>query len=372
MIKINPQQYHIAGTFLDDFDYHTVLKTMVAGITPGNIYVDQLNRPNLFFAQFRHRAFFNGDQDISEKFNLKQFLQDKVFSHCRETEVPLVRIAPGSKASFNFLNRQLTSLDPIIETYQIYQFDLSKTPGKALLTEGFDLQMVNRELISKEFNGKNDLMEEMCSERESVEAFLEHSFGIAAFLENTLAGWCLSEYNYQHRCEVGIATMVPFRQQGLAKAMTYEFLDLSTRHGINTVLWHCAKSNTASSKTALSAGFSLVVEEPVLIIYIDRGINLAVHGNICFENRDYQEAIEWYQKALSEENPQAWIPWNAACAAALLQKKDLAFDNLFKAVKLGFSDLDRLTQSKHLVQLRDDPRWGKVIVSLNQALYEKT
>jgi hypothetical protein len=50
-------------------------------------------------------------------------------------------------------------------------------------------------MINFSFPGCEDLLEEMSSDRESVEAFLDNSFGVVALKEDPLAGWCHSEYN---------------------------------------------------------------------------------------------------------------------------------------------------------------------------------
>jgi GNAT superfamily N-acetyltransferase len=222
--------------------------------------------------------------------------------------------------------------------------------------------------MASDFDGKEDLMEEMCSERDSVSAFLEHSFGICAFKEKQLAGWCLSEYNFEDRCEVGIATMPPFQRKGLATGMTRAFLKLAHQHGINTVLWHCYASNIGSKRTAMRAGFSLFHEGPVLELYLDPAINMAVHGNIAFANEAYEDALAWYQQALNSPSVESWIAWNAACTAAHLKRKDQAFDLLDKAIKLGFRDLDHMTRSNHMAPLKSDPRWANLITRLTQNL----
>ena len=91
----------------------------------------------------------------------------------------------------------------------------------------------------------------MASERTvSVDDFLTHSFGIAAVYEDRLAGWCLSEYNVQDRCEVGIATLETFQRQGLAAAMGCAFLDMARSRGTSEVGWHCWKENLPSAATA--------------------------------------------------------------------------------------------------------------------------
>ena len=369
MHKLEPDQYYLAAPYLSEFSNHTVLKTIQSGITRGHLYVDSLHRPSVVFAQFRHRVFYINNNDAANPDDFNKFVMDVVFNYCRQSNVPLFRLTADSPASLTFLKQQLTDLEPIIGDYQIYQYEISSPIQASALPDGYELRRVNQTLVAEEFEGKQDLQEEMCSERESVQAFLDNSFGLVALKDNALAGWCLSEYNYQQRCEVGIATMPPHRKLGVAKAMTRSFLKLAAEEGIETILWHCSKSNIASSRTALSAGFTLAEDKPVLIVYLDRSINLAVHGNIYFEKGDFGEALDWYQKALAGKAPQAWMAWNAACAAAHLGHVDPAFKYLMQSVELGFTDMNRLTQSPHLNSLRGDPRWKEIIITLNQKLF---
>ncbi len=112
------------------------------------------------------------------------------------------------------------------------------------------------------------LKEEMTSERPSVEDFLAKSFGVCAIHDNELAGWCLSEYNADGRCEIGIETISDYRMRGLATALTLALLEHAFSHGITEVGWHCFKRNEASAKTALKAGFDKVCDYKSFIVLL--------------------------------------------------------------------------------------------------------
>lgn len=357
--------YDKAANLLKTISHHTVLRTILAGITPGRVYVNNLTRPTIAFAQFKHRAFISGNPRAQDRDHLHEFFINEVINNCRQADVPLFRLTADNPAWIHILADILQKEQPILAGYQCFSVDLKDSLQDAKIPAGFTIQPVTKTLINQDFKGRNDLLEEMCSERESVNAFLEHSFGIAAFKDDVLAGWCLSEYNHENRCEVGIATMPPFQHKGLAKAMTAAFLNLAQENEITIVLWHCFKSNEASRRTALSAGFHLIEDEQILMLYLDPAINLAVHGNLNFEQQNYQQALAWYQQSLQEDHPQAWMAWNAACAAAHLGQIELAFNYLNRAVDLGFSDLDHLVQSEHLSVLKSDERWGALITRLN-------
>jgi len=364
MQALRYKNFTVVEPFLSALNYHTVLKTLLDGSTPGYVYVDDPVSPKIVFTQFRHRAFITGDLSANEKVDFERFFTEIVFENCRNADVTLVRLTANPVAWLNLIESCFKTLQPIFFDYQIYKNQISNSDSKPQLPEGFNLRQVDKDLVGETFDGKEELLEEMCSERDSVKSFLDNSFGIVAFHGKTLAGWCLSEYNHKNRCELGIATLPPFQKRGLAKAMTFEFLNLASIKGLDMVLWHCYKSNHPSRCTALSAGFELIEEHKVMNIYLEPSVNLAVHGNVAFEKENYHEAISWYQQALNESSPDAWMAWNAACAAAHLHKSDLVFEYLDLSIDLGFSELEHIEQSKHFVSLHEDSRWRGLIERL--------
>jgi GNAT superfamily N-acetyltransferase len=137
----------------------------------------------------------------------------------------------------------------------------SETPPAAGLPEGFRLAAVDASLVRDgTLENKESLLEEMCSERASVADFLASSFGLALLHGNTVAGWCLSEYNLGQRCEVGIAVAEPFRRRGLATRLGRAFARQALAAGVTDIGWHCRRDNAASCATARALGFALAQE----------------------------------------------------------------------------------------------------------------
>jgi GNAT superfamily N-acetyltransferase len=148
---------------------------------------------------------------------------------------------------------------------QYYQIENPDPAPELRLPAGFSLQPVTAEFLASGISGLDALREEMCSERTSVEDFLEKSFGICPVCENTLAGWCLSEYNFGTRCEIGIATLEPYQRQGLATLTTKAFLAEAARRGYTHIGWDCWTRNLASAATARKAGLTLVEDYPAVV-----------------------------------------------------------------------------------------------------------
>ncbi len=267
MILLTPGYYQKASALLFAFKYEPLMQCMIEDIIPGKIYLNSLENPEIAYAQFRHRGYINGNIAALDQAAILEFIRDEALVNCQKANVPLLRLASHKTGYLEFLAGSLEPLSPKSVDYQIYAFHLGNRPQKEVhLPQGFELRTIDRALLDSEFAGKQALFEEMRVERGSPDGFLKHSFGIAAFHDNELAGWCLSEYNHDTRCAVGITTMSSFRRMGIAKSMTLGFLNLAIKQKVETVLWHCYKSNLGSARTAQYAGFHLVDEHHVINI----------------------------------------------------------------------------------------------------------
>jgi RimJ/RimL family protein N-acetyltransferase len=128
-----------------------------------------------------------------------------------------------------------------------------------VLPAGFQFAEVDTALLHDPTLAKRqELLEEICSERASTADFLARSFGTVLLHERAVAGWCLSEYNCQQHCEVGIAIDEPYRRRGLATVLGSAFRQQALAASAPEIGWHCWEGNVASCATAQALGFSLV------------------------------------------------------------------------------------------------------------------
>ena len=166
------------------------------------------------------------------------------------------------------------SRDPVSikRAREYYRLNELKHDGRTVLPDGLTLQFVNAALFENpQIKNLAALKEEMCSERESVEDFLAESFGVVAVCDDTLAGFCLSEYNCADACEIGIATMAPYQKRGAATAMACAFVEHARTRGVTQIGWHCFASNVASAATARKVGFEKVRDYPAIIARLKKG-----------------------------------------------------------------------------------------------------
>lgn len=88
-------------------------------------------------------------------------------------------------------------------------------------------------------------------------------------------------------------------------------------------------------------------------------------GFSALQARDFNSAIDAYQRTLSLGYRPGTSSYNMACAYALQGNKDAAFDWLERAKAAKFEVEDHVDHDEDLDSLHDDPRWDKFTAGLD-------
>ena len=384
LIELPRDQFYRLRPLLPQPCLHLAVESSLAGETPARAFVDQLFDPRSAMLWAGHHAYLAGELDDPDwQAELNHLITEPPPAQAGVEMLEVFPITlptgpdggspgtglPGPAIDAAF-ERILAGLDPLQDRREIYTggtAEIAAQAEPALLPPGLRLAPVDRQLLAGERLGHLDeLKDEMVSERPSVEDFLAKSFGVALVDEaaNTLAGWCLSEYNLPGRCEVGIATAEAYQRRGLATAMGRALAAEAKERGIHTLGWHCFASNVASSATARKIGLKLAAVYPVYYFWYQPAVNLAVHGLQALREGRYAEALAWSTRSLGHAGAPPLADWSAGCACARLGKPAEAMQHLAGAIAKGFTDITIFETSPHLDSLRGEARWAALMESL--------
>ncbi len=266
----NPVQYPALRGLFSGLRHHLAVEAVLTGEVQAGILVDDPRQPRIGLMRLRQRCYVAGDAaDAGTVDTLRAWLVEETIPRMKAEgyEVTGVNFSPVTweqQIEAFFTPERVKAVQR-----QHYLLDLRAAKALALgLPPGFALRLADKALLEDaRLQDLDDLREEMCSERASVAEFLQKSFGIVALHGQTLAGWCLSEYNCGERCEVGIGTQEPYRRQGIASAMGAAFLREAHRRGIWQVGWDCFASNQPSVATALRLGFEKTTDYPACLVW---------------------------------------------------------------------------------------------------------
>lgn len=252
-----------AQELFQPLEHHLLIRALFEGNLMAKIFADDEPQPKAGLIAYNSRFIFGGDPN-NESFN------KDIAVYFRETVLPS-RNGEGFLVTFTSdawispLNTPIAG-NEIILAPRLYYETMPDQNLEVKLPAGFSIQPVTPELMKSNIEGLETLREEMCSERVSVEDFLEKSFGVCPLYENQIVGWCLSEYNTSDCCEIGIATLQPHQRKGIATAITKAFLIEAAKRGYQRVGWDCWERNKASVATARKAGFEKKHCEQAMVI----------------------------------------------------------------------------------------------------------
>ncbi len=261
--ELEPDEFEKTGPVFAPVDYHLTINSIIRGLSPARIFVDNVESPISAFTWFKSKAWIAGDP-CNNLFNhgLRALLADSYYEELKEHGASGFRL--------HFTPTWKSRLDAVFGLPRseylrhYYRLDPSMHRWDTPIPNGFRLQPVDADLLSRANLGNlNDVLDEMRSERLSVESFLEKSFGYVVIHGGEIVGWCMSEYNSGNRCELGIATVEGYRRMGLATLTGRATIGHALAHGVNEIGWHCLADNIASIATAKRLRFNKQCEYPV-------------------------------------------------------------------------------------------------------------
>ena len=245
--------------------YNLAVDSIIEGTIPSAIYVDDPARPRAAITWNGARVFLSGDPDDSAfDEGLRDLFDQTLFPGIQATggDVVVLYYAPDAwESRMDFLLDGRPA-----HRYLRHFYTTAELKQRFSLPEGFELRPVDRILFDQtHLKNIDSLIEEMRSERPSVDAFLAHSFGFCALCGDELAGWCLSEYNSADRCEIGIETLEKYQRRGIGAATASALIEKATSQEM-TIGWHSYADNLPSVALAQKLGFDKATEYSVYIV----------------------------------------------------------------------------------------------------------
>jgi RimJ/RimL family protein N-acetyltransferase len=350
MYELQQSQFEETRPLFTPLTHHLAVESILAGSTPGRIFVDDLKKPRTAVAWFKRRVFLAGNR-TNDAVNValnhlltNVYYPEMIAAGLGQRAFNLV-YTPGWERAMDMV---LAGKDPMKGQRLCYRLDPSKTDWKVRIPKEYKLRWVDAALLADtSLTNLDYITNEMVSERPSIEDFLTKSFGTCVIENDEIIGWCMSEYNTGMRCELGIETAEHAQRQGLATTTASATMREAARRGYTEIGWICDADNKPSHALARKLGFSLFRADDTYYAFFDPMLNQGVNGNVQMRLQNYQEAVMWYEQAQVHGDPPIWLLWNAAIAWANLGNKAKTFSNLNRLADAGFDDLAFLQTSEH-------------------------
>jgi GNAT superfamily N-acetyltransferase len=274
MHRLIPDAYTRSLPLFADMDNHLPVVAALEGSIPAEVYADDLVQPRVALISVRHRRLYLAGQPSEQATQeMARLFRNTLYPAMAAEQTPVFSLCCTLPTWEAHIDALLAGKKAVRTEREYYEFARGQALAPVALPPGYELRAVDAAWLADDHLANMDaLREEMMSEHASVEDFLAHSFGVCPIKDDALAGWCLSEYNTENRCEVGIATLPPHQGQGLATAAGAAFVEDAGARGVVRIGWHCYKENRASGATARRIGFRKVEDYPAYVVWCSKHI----------------------------------------------------------------------------------------------------
>lgn len=259
---LEPDSYASVHSLFEGMTYHLAVVNVLAGILPGRIYVDQPANPRaaVLIPSNRHRIYVSGEPspgllaDVIHLLFKESLAESYGFVLYYDTSHPWQRT----------IEQALQQQETFAGWRQFYRLRAPSLPVAVPLPEQITIHRIDEKMVGDSALLNRDLLlEEIRSESPSLEYFFQHNFGFCARDDAQLVAWCLAEFHYQGRYELGIETIEAYQRRGIASHLAAAVIRQAFAQGAREIGWHCWATNTPSVATALKLGFEKVLDYPV-------------------------------------------------------------------------------------------------------------
>lgn len=374
--ELAPSDIQRARHLFQGLDYSLSIQAVMAGNSPGRIFVDDLQRPRTAFALTVEGYLLAGEYGNAETNEaLRDFLREQIFSgavyvngdwsmslavHPEAWEAKLPELIPSHEVEK-------------IKRYQ-YLCNALTFDWRGNLPEGYTIRRVDRALLDDPAVVFPAVMHEWINIEEfwwTEDNFLSEGVSFVVLRDDEVVAWCAPDCAAGDQMDVGIITHPAHRRQGLATIAVAATVEHCLNHGFGAVGWHCNAENVGSWRTAEKVGFVRHREYAYYYYAYDPVDHLAELGWYYYRRGEYTKTIEYYDQvfALRDENPDYYYHL-VASAWALLKNREKALAFLEAAADHGWTDAEWTKQQEEFGFLQGAPEWDAILARMEVASAE--
>jgi GNAT superfamily N-acetyltransferase len=260
-VQLLPGEAPRAEALFEKMLHNLAVASILSGGTASTVMVDDVDRLRAAVTWSGSRIYVAGDTGGDVFSSLAETIAWRV--ETKGSDIFVIYLAPGANSD-RFI--EPVGFQAVYRTRNYYEVNAAKRDWVAEPPEGYTLHNLNRGLLSMGLRNTGRVIDEMRSERPTVEEFMEKSFGFSAVAGGEIACWCMSEYNTSARFEIGIETAEEHKRKGLATQTAKATIGYGVTRGYKLVGWHCWTDNVGSNELARALGFNHVCEYPAIVL----------------------------------------------------------------------------------------------------------
>lgn len=256
MYKLNKYEYKKVENIFKELAYNIVVKSVIDGNTPGEIYVDDVNNPKTALIwDMMGELLIEGESNNSEyNMEINRLIIENLKPRATKKFIPCFDFY-YSKQFEDKLNVILPQENCTRIARNVYKFKVLRIDWTQNISKYCSMIIIDEKLLQR-----NDLKYIECVEGwinsfwYSVSDFTSKGIGYCLMKENIVVSWCLSVFVSGNNFEFGLETIEEYRGNGYGKLTAAACMEYCIENNI-VPFWQCNKDNIPSNKVSESIGF---------------------------------------------------------------------------------------------------------------------
>ena len=242
---------------LDTPIFRLVGNSIIAGLTPARVWVDDLFSPNTVLASEGRNIHLSGaiDNDETNR-QIAEIFANEIAPECCSRGFGFFKLHYSPEIWDSMIDTIFGPLEQNVDR-RIYcaLFDGSSSASCLVVPPGFTLRPIDHQLLDSKIGNLDLVYGEILGGWRSIGTFLEGGFGFAMLHETSVVCWCTSEYVSKKSCGMGIETVEGYQGRGIATTVGAQVAQQAQGIGLSPY-WDCWESNKPSIRVAEKLGFT--------------------------------------------------------------------------------------------------------------------
>ncbi|MHA2244102.1 MAG: GNAT family N-acetyltransferase [Candidatus Hodarchaeales archaeon] len=272
IIELGFEEFHkIRSLFNKTKHLSFTLDAVIAGNSPGRLWVDDSNEPSIAFLWDGSHCYYFVGITSNKEFNsaIKKLLFREIIPKVIENNNEIFKIEYYPKEWEPVVEEMLREKLPVKRARKFFSLNKLMIPKwKDILPSGFSVRKIQKTLLESEIKNVRPIIDEINECWYSVDNFLDKCFGFCLVFtpkngEEEIQGWCTGEYFSEGKCGIGIEIFQGYKRRGFGSALSAAFVEYSMSVNIQPY-WDAATYNDASIRVAQKVGFRKIQDYDVL------------------------------------------------------------------------------------------------------------
>ncbi len=338
--------YKVQGLLMNS-NHELSIKALINGTSPGEIYVDNLEKPLSALIKTTECNVVAGKAD-NELFNLGVKEELDFFDQVTCDD-------EGWEDRIHEIHKNIALRKYVRRYYELNQPKFAHFLKN--LDHQYTLEYVNVDNLNNiDFDNSDKIRDWI--KLEDIGKFKDYCLGAYVRTDNEIVSMSMVDCIVDDRIEIGVKTEKEYQRRGLGFIATAATVSSSISKGIQKIGWHCVDTNIGSIKTAEKVGFTLIKKYSSFTPYPP------IENDTDLSKEQWSEWATYYSE-MNKIQPNYF--WLAAECWAKAEKMEEAINNIMRLIETGqMWFVEYLPKIEAFKAFEDKKEWQKLLSLINR------